>query len=187
MIAVFTKCTRAQTNDPVLLFNSLVPEQKEFLSQLDNRFIVSPNPDIFEPGDPIVAYHMTKLKNYIVDFPDLYIFEKVHRNRLMRGINNLSTYAYLVKDYVSNSIEKNGCFAADSKVTLQNGKVIKISELVIGDYVCCGFENGKQVFNEVFLFIHADHNSLTEFQSIDFMKKDGSLGDYYILIHYLGF
>ncbi|GES76270.1 hypothetical protein GLOIN_2v1579392 [Rhizophagus clarus] len=74
----------------------------------------------------------------------------------------------------------NACFAADSKITLQNGKVIKISELVIGDYVCCGFENGKQVFSEVFLFIHADHDTVTEFQLIDFMKQDGSQGTFYV-------
>lgn len=191
MIAVFTKCKKAPTIDPDLLFNSLVPEQKEFLSQFDNRFIISPNPDIFgEPDDPIVARHMTKLKNYILGFPDLYRidnFEKVHKNRQMRGnqinyIYDLSTYSDLVKDFFSNPIEEKECFAADSKVTLRNGKVIKISELVIGDYVCCGFENGKHVFSEVFLFIHTDHNSVTEFQLIDFMKRDGSLGDYYILI-----
>uniref|UniRef100_U9UN20 Hint domain-containing protein n=1 Tax=Rhizophagus irregularis (strain DAOM 181602 / DAOM 197198 / MUCL 43194) TaxID=747089 RepID=U9UN20_RHIID len=73
------------------------------------------------------------------------------------------------------------CFAADSKVTLQNGKVTNISELVIGDYVCCGFENGKKIFSEVFLFIHADHDTVTEFQLIDFMKQDGSQ-DFFTLI-----
>ncbi|CAB4377440.1 unnamed protein product [Rhizophagus irregularis] len=182
VIAVFTKCKKAPTIDPDLLFNSLVPEQKEFLSQFDNRFIVSPNPDIFgEPDDPIVARHMTKLKNYIVGFSDLYridIFEKAHSNRprenqIYYTLYNLYTFVNSFKDH---AIEEKECFAADSKVTLRNGKVIKISELVIGDYVCCGFENGKQVFSEVLLFIHADHNSMTEFQLIDFMKQDGSLG-----------
>ncbi|RGB33869.1 AIG1 family-domain-containing protein [Rhizophagus diaphanus] len=90
MIAVFTKCKKAPTIDPDLLFNSLVPEQKEFLSQFDNRFIVSPNPDIFgEPDDPIVVNHMTKLKNYIVGFSDLYridIFEKAQSNRLRENL-----------------------------------------------------------------------------------------------------
>jgi hypothetical protein len=138
---------------------------------------------------------MTKLKNYIVGFSDLYridIFEKAHSNRLRENqiyyiLYNLYTFVNSFKDHVNSSIEEEECFAADSKVTLRNGKVIKISELVIGDYVCCGFENGKQVFSEVLLFIHADHNSMTEFQLIDFMKQDGSLGDYYILIHYLEF
>ena len=87
----------------------------------------------------------------------------------------------IIATSTTNTIDKEECFAADSKVILQNGKVTKISELVIGDYVCCGFENGKQVFSEVFLIIHADPNAMTEFQLIDFVKRDGSQGDLIIL------
>ncbi|GBB89675.1 hypothetical protein RclHR1_16450005 [Rhizophagus clarus] len=195
MIAVFTKCKRAPTIDPHLLFNSLVPEQKDFLDSIGNRFTISPNLDIFsEPDDPIVTRHMMNLKNYIVGIPNFYtadIFVKIYREiqeteekelREMRE-NHINPYQHYntssitFKDVAKCIIERGGqCFAADSKVILQYGKVTKISELVIGDYVCCGFENGKQIFSEVFSFIHADRDAVTEFQLIDFMKQDGSLG-----------
>ncbi|GES76264.1 sonic hedgehog protein [Rhizophagus clarus] len=134
-----------------------------------------------------------KLKNYIIDIPNFYtadVFERIHREiqeaeeqerRRMRE-NQTNSYQHYntssnIFKYVKDLTGKdNECFAADSKVILQNGKVTKISELVIGDYVCCGFENGKLVFSEVFLFIHADHDAVMEFRLVDFMKQDGSLG-----------
>ncbi|EXX55265.1 hypothetical protein RirG_226900 [Rhizophagus irregularis DAOM 197198w] len=219
MIVVFSKCRKAPTKDPDLLFNSLVQEQKDFLNSIDNRFTVSPDLDIFEePDDPIVERHVKNLKNYIVDIPDFYTtasFEKVRiaRERELQEIEQweLKTEEQFQaiaregfhddselrqwKETRENTKKKfkqlrakagsdaavnmelgEACFAADSKVTLQNGKVTNISELVIGDYVCCGFENGKKIFSEVFLFIHADHDTVTEFQLIDFMKQDGSQG-----------
>ncbi|PKY56969.1 hypothetical protein RhiirA4_448884 [Rhizophagus irregularis] len=219
MIAVFSKCRKAPTIDPDLLFNSLAQEQKDFLNSIDNRFTVSPNLDIFEePDDPIVERHVKNLKNYIVDIPAFYTtasFEKIRiaRERELQEIeewerkteqfqamiaregfrddserrqwnetqeNTKKNYDQLRAkaghDAVDNMEFEGACFAADSKVTLQNGKVTKISELIIGDYVCCGFENGKKIFSEVFLFIHADHDTVAEFQLIDFMKQDGSQG-----------
>ncbi|POG74094.1 hypothetical protein GLOIN_2v1579392 [Rhizophagus irregularis DAOM 181602=DAOM 197198] len=191
MIVVFSKCRKAPTKDPDLLFNSLVQEQKDFLNSIDNRFTVSPDLDIFEePDDPIVERHVKNLKNYIVDIPDFYTtasFEKVRmeierelrqwketRENTKKKFKQLRAKAG--SDAAVNMELGEACFAADSKVTLQNGKVTNISELVIGDYVCCGFENGKKIFSEVFLFIHADHDTVTEFQLIDFMKQDGSQG-----------
>jgi hypothetical protein len=202
MIAVFTKCKKAPTINPILLLSSLVPEQKDFLDRIGNKFIISPNLDIFgEPDDQIVARHMTNLKNYIAGIPNLYTadtFKKVcselqeRERQQMRG-NQTKPYQRndgcnminfnFVKTNVFNLSEEESCFAADSKVTLQNGKITKVSELIIGDQVCCGFENGKQVFSEVVLFIHADHNKTTEFQLINFIKQDGSQGDIIILIY----
>ncbi|CAI2166201.1 4493_t:CDS:2 [Funneliformis geosporum] len=203
MIAVFTKCRKAPTINPDQLLNSFSQEEKNFLDRIGNRFTISPNLDIFEPNDPIFVHHMTNLKEYITNFPDFYtisrerklleIQEMEHRTRekyekpkraereqrfmqenQREGANaELSIINGLVLD-------REGCFAADSKVTLLNDKVTKISELVIGDHVCCGFENGKQVFSEVFLMIHADPNAVTEFQSIDFVKQDGSQGKLHI-------
>ena len=85
MIAVFSKCRKAPTINPDQLFDSLVPEQKTFLSRIDNRFIISPDLDVFdEPDDPIVANHMINLKNYIIGIPNFYTaaaFEKVYITR----------------------------------------------------------------------------------------------------------
>ncbi|PKC10250.1 hypothetical protein RhiirA5_355731 [Rhizophagus irregularis] len=219
MIAVFSKCRRAPTIDPDLLFNSLVQEQKDFLNSIGNRFTISPDLDIFEePDDPIVARHIKNLKNYIADIPNFYTtasFEEVRiaRERELQKIeeserrkeeefqataregfhddnerrqfeetreNTKKNFQQLREDAGYGAVENMGsgaaCFAAHSKVTLQNGNVTNISELVIGDYVCCGFENGKQIFSEVLLFIHADHDAVTEFLLIDFMKQDGTQG-----------
>jgi hypothetical protein len=230
MIAVFSKCRKAPTKDPDLLFNSLVKEQRNFLDTIGNRFTVSPNLDIFEEDDPIVAHHMNNLKNYIVDIPNFYAtayFEEIRiaRERELREIEewerrteeqfqatereglyndnerrhlketreaSKKNYHQLRANAGMDAFEnikysrygEEACFAGDSKVTLQNGKVTKISELVIGDYVCCSFENGKQVFSEVFLFIHANHDTMTEFQLINFTKQDGSQGNHHFNISY---
>ncbi|CAG8705774.1 922_t:CDS:2, partial [Funneliformis mosseae] len=184
MIAVFSKCRKAPTINPDQLFNSFSQEEKDFLNRIGNRFTISPNLEIFdEPNDPIVVRHMTKLKEYIVNFPDLYttaVFEKVlmaRENEYKRKRVNAGPKGFLTHKLIN---ELEACFAADSKVILKNGKVTKISELVIGDYVCCGFEDGKQVYSEVFLMIHADPNAVTKFQSIDFVKQDGSQGNLHI-------
>ncbi|CAG8566597.1 uncharacterized protein OCT59_025893 [Rhizophagus irregularis] len=189
MIAVFSKCRKAPTIDPDLLFNSLAQEQKDFLNSIDNRFTISPNLEIFEePDDPIVARHIKNLKNYIADIPNFYTtasFEKVcmeierrHLEETRENTKKNSQQSRAIAGYNNMVREAAGCFAAHSKVTLQNGNVANISELVIGDYVCCGFENGKQIFSEVFLFIHADHDAVTEFLLIDFMKQDGTQGTF---------
>ena len=172
MIAVFSKCKKAPTIDPNQLFNSLTWEQKDFLNRIGNRFTVSPNLDIFdEPNDQTVANNMTNLKNYIISIPNLYTkydFEKVYieiqeteRKRNQTDINF-----------------EEASFAADSRVILQSGKFVEISELNVGDYVCCGFRNERPIFSEVFLIIYVNSSAMAEFQLINFVKQDGTPGDF---------
>ncbi|PKC63188.1 hypothetical protein RhiirA1_423028, partial [Rhizophagus irregularis] len=113
-----------------------------FLNKIDNRWIVSPNPDLFTLEDDIVYTNVYEAKDIIESFPEAYttdMFNRVRRAReeaeeaarikaqeerlraceeeISRLRNNAGIQA------ARNEAEKQ-CFSLDTIVTLEGGKKI---------------------------------------------------------------
>ena len=52
-----------------------------------------------------------------------------------------------------------------------------MSQLSICDKVCCGEEDGKLIFSEIYAIVHADNQTATQYQKIDYFKEDGTEGN----------
>ncbi|GES76261.1 hypothetical protein GLOIN_2v1579400 [Rhizophagus clarus] len=60
IIVIFTKCNKKQTEDRSLIEDSFNDKLESFLEKVGNRWVVSPNPEIFEPNDPVLDLHVRK-------------------------------------------------------------------------------------------------------------------------------
>ncbi|RGB33870.1 hint module-domain-containing protein [Rhizophagus diaphanus] len=193
MIVVFTKCNKKQTVDRYKMEDDLGDYFKTFLEKLGNRWVIFPNPEIFDkPNDPVVKRHMNDLKYYIKMMPKPYtteLFEKVRiaREKELQVIESNEKKTGVVEtnkkidagiDAAKEGFEDKGggCFSLYSKVILADGKRIEVSQLNIGDKVCCGEKNGKLIFSEIYAVIHTDNQTVTQYQRIDYLKSDGTKG-----------
>ncbi|CAG8722506.1 1901_t:CDS:2, partial [Gigaspora rosea] len=78
MIVAFTNVSKDQ-NESNHIESTLNSSMKEFLKTVQNRWIISPNPDIFKRDDEIVKRSMTNVKEMILKFGrayNLYNFNK---------------------------------------------------------------------------------------------------------------
>jgi hypothetical protein len=166
---------------------------KTFLEKVGNRWVIFPNSDIYNrPNDPVVKRHMSDLKNYIRLMPKPYtteMFEKVKaaREKQLKEIESSEKETGEVKidekiDAGINAAkegfkeEGGGCFSLHSMVILASGKRIEVSQLNIGDKVICDEKNGKLIYSEIYAVIHADNQTVTQYQRIDYLKSDGTEG-----------
>jgi hypothetical protein len=167
---------------------------KSFLEKVGNRWVISPDPEIFsEPNNPIVERHIDDLKNYIRLMPKPYttdLFEKVKvaREKKLKDIESREKVTGIKKreeeidagteTAIEGFKEKGGgCFSLRSEVILASGERIVMSQLSVGDKVCCGEKNGKLIFSEIYAIIHADDQAVTQYQRIDYLTADGTKGD----------
>lgn len=87
IVVIFAKCTNKQTTEDRLYMESKITnlKLKSFLDKVGNRWVISPNPDVFRgPNDPVIQRHMNDLKSYIRLMPRPYttkLFEKVRNAR----------------------------------------------------------------------------------------------------------
>ncbi|GBB89672.1 hypothetical protein RclHR1_16450002 [Rhizophagus clarus] len=179
IIVVFTKCRKKQTSDRSLMEDSFNDKLRSFLDKVGNRWVIAPDQETFdEPNDPIVERHMSDLKVFIGTMPKPYttdLFEKV-RDALEKekaGEANINAMDVAKEEFNEGG---GGCFPLHSQVILADGKRIEISQLKIGDRVLCGEKNGKLVFSEIYAVIHADNQTATQYQRIDYLKADGTEG-----------
>ncbi|RIA83080.1 hint module-domain-containing protein [Glomus cerebriforme] len=138
---------------------------KSFLDRVGNRWVISPNQEIFdEPNDPVVERNIK----------DCEIEARERENEKVKTEEKIDAGV----DEAIEEIKKkgNGCFSLHSKVILANGKRIEVSQLSIGDKVCCGEKDGKLIFSEIYAIVHADDQTVTQYQRIDYLKKDGTEG-----------
>jgi hypothetical protein len=160
---------------------------KSFLDKVGNRWVISPHPDIYDqPNDPVVERHMDDLKNYIGLMPKPYtteLFEKVRIAREKELLDGKNIDAGLDAAKEGFNEEGGGCFSLHSKVILANGKRIEVSQLNIGDKVICGEKNGRLIHSEIYAVIHADNQTITQYQRIDYLRSDGTEGS--IIIKFL--
>jgi hypothetical protein len=191
-IVVFTNCRKVQTKDRSKMEDDLSNLLKSFLDKIGNRWVILPDLDIFEPSDPIVKRHLDDLKHYISLNPKSFttdLFKKVKdarekeleeikarerengkeeiEGKMNAGVNTAK------KEFES----EGGCFSLHSKVILADGKRIEMSQLKIGDKVCYGEKNGKLLFSEIYAIVHADNQTMTQYQRINYLKADGTEGN----------
>jgi len=199
LIIIFTKCNKKQTEDRCKLEKDFSDNKnlKTFMNKVSNRWIVSPNMEIFSgTHNQIVKGHMDNLKNYIKSMPEPYtttLFENVRiarekklqeieaRSKELREKDKARIDSEKRKagtDTAKAEIKKQGgaCFSLCSKVILVDSKRIEMSQLSIGDTVCCGEENGELIFSEIFAIVHADNQTITQYQRINYLKADGTEG-----------
>ncbi|CAB4421894.1 unnamed protein product [Rhizophagus irregularis] len=186
IIVVFTGCRKKQTRDRHLMEQDFNGSLRSFLDQVENRWVISPDPDMFdESNDPVVERHMNDLKTYIGLMPMPYtpeLFEKVRIARekelLEIGSNETDKQINAGLEVAKKGFESGGggCFPLHSKVILADGKRIEVSKLSIGDNVCCGEKNGKLIFSEIYAVVHTDNQTVTQYQRIDYLKSDGKEG-----------
>ncbi|RGB34008.1 AIG1 family-domain-containing protein [Rhizophagus diaphanus] len=76
-----------------------------------------------------------------------------------------------------DKLNNKGCFWLETQVKLESGRIIKMSELQIGDRVLSNTRNGIVEFSEVYLIAHIgklDHEA--KFAKVSFTRPDGSKG-----------
>ncbi|RGB34007.1 hypothetical protein C1646_668869 [Rhizophagus diaphanus] len=82
---------------------------------------------------------------------------------------------------------KIGCFWFETQVKLESGRIIRMSELQIGDRELSNNRNGIAEFSDVYLIAHIgklDHEA--KFAKVSFIKPDGSKGQLRLTItHYV--
>ncbi|CAG8816168.1 6967_t:CDS:1, partial [Gigaspora rosea] len=71
MIVAFSGVTKEQ-NEQNRIESRLNLPMKEFLKTVQNRWIISPNPDIFKSDDEVVKRSMTSVKDMILKFRNAY-------------------------------------------------------------------------------------------------------------------
>ncbi|CAG8774851.1 8992_t:CDS:1, partial [Ambispora leptoticha] len=71
MIVAFSGVTKKQTEEN-RIESRLNPSMKEFLKSIKNRWIISPNPDIFNKNDKVVKKNMASTREMIIKFNNAY-------------------------------------------------------------------------------------------------------------------
>ncbi|PKY56173.1 hypothetical protein RhiirA4_549112 [Rhizophagus irregularis] len=187
IIVVFTHCRQKQTENRFFMEEGFSADLKLFLDKIGWRWVIAPDPEIFkEPNDPVVERHMNDLKHYIRLLPIYYtteLFKKVRiaREKELREIESNEKKTTNEKIDAGLAVAKHefrgeGCFPLHSKVILTDGRRIDVSQLSIGDKVCCGEKNGKLIFSEIYAVVHTDNQTVTQYQRIDYLKSDSTEG-----------
>ncbi|CAG8562497.1 10927_t:CDS:2 [Acaulospora colombiana] len=207
MIVAFSHCNVNQTTDDENLQRALNNDMKSFLASVNNRYIVSPNPDLFHQGEEVVCSNIEKAKLLIDSFDAAYTTEMFNRVREAREAiereqeERLPTWVKMQMDEYEREIQKlkeevdrvgqrvayneasGKCFKLDTKVILEIGKTVPISSVVVGDRVCVDASNGHLEFSEVYLIAHYDPEAETEFLKIEFTSPRTGLTDHHIMIN----
>ncbi|GES76262.1 hypothetical protein GLOIN_2v1579348 [Rhizophagus clarus] len=155
MIVVLTNCKKEFTEDRYEMEGLFDDYFKTFLEKVGNRWVIFPNPDMFD--ESVIQRHMDDLKFYISKMPKPYtteLFKKVRdaREKELKEIESNEKEIGVTKtdekiDAGTNAAkeefknERGGCFPLHSKVILADGKKIEVSQLRVGDEVCCGERN----------------------------------------------
>ncbi|CAG8543871.1 4073_t:CDS:2 [Acaulospora morrowiae] len=158
MIIAFTYCTKGQTENEGTLI--LRKNMRNLLTTIRNRKFISPNPDIFTINDDAVIKNMNIARRLIDEFSSAYTTEMFNRVRD-------------AKDKVKQSEKEAGdCFDISTKVILENGNIVKMMNVVIGDRVCVGVKKDKLEFSEVYLIAHYNIERSTKFLEIEFSLEN---------------
>ena len=106
-----------------------------------------------------------------------FIFSKIEAHEKENGTKEPERKRIAGLMAAKKEVKNEGCFSLHSKVILADGKKIEMSQLSIGDKVCCGEKNGKLIFSEIYAIVHADNQTMTQYQRINYLKADGTEGN----------
>jgi hypothetical protein len=97
---------------------------------------------------------------------------------LKEQIKNLNDKNSLLSDEI-DKLKNKSCFWLETKVKLESGRIIQMSELQVGDRVLSNIRNGIAEFSDVYLIAHIgklDHEA--KFAKVSFTRPDGSKGTF---------
>ncbi|RHZ86972.1 hypothetical protein Glove_41g109 [Diversispora epigaea] len=193
MIVALTYCNLKQTKNNEKLLEFLNPKLKLFLSSIGNRYIISPNPDMFSKDDRIVINNMEKAKEFIDGFPRAYTTETFNKVRHAREdcekilipeqeneiskeeIKKLKEEINKIGKRIAKEEAAKKCFKLDTKVILEGGNLIPMSGVTVNDKICVDIINGKLKFSEVYLIAHCDYEDETEFLKVEYTSPSTGL------------
>ncbi|CAG8489122.1 4036_t:CDS:2 [Dentiscutata heterogama] len=168
-IVAFTNLSKKQTEN--LQFpETLNQEMRDLLAFFDNRWFISPNPELYKKDSKVVLDNMKKAKELIDGFKSAYTTAMFNE---IREADN--------REAAARKAANNGCFKLDTKVMLINKKVVPMSSVRIGDRVCCGTIDGKLKFSEVYSIAHRSFEITNEFLKVEFMTIDGTRSKYNLI------
>jgi hypothetical protein len=84
MIVVFSRCNKKQTTDFNYFRKSWNEPVNAFVNSVGFRWVISPNPDNFSPGDPVSQQCLKKLQDHIISLHNVYtndLLEKARKNQ----------------------------------------------------------------------------------------------------------
>ncbi|CAG8462979.1 11463_t:CDS:2 [Dentiscutata erythropus] len=161
-IVAFTNLSKKQTENPQLP-ETLNQGIRDLLTSVENRWFISPNPELYKKDSKIVLDNMKKAKELISGFKSAYTTAMFNE---IREAEN--------REAAARNAANDGCFKLDTKVMLINKKVVPMSSVRIGDRVCCGTIDGKLKFSEVYSIAHRSFEITNEFLKVEFMTIDGT-------------
>ncbi|CAI2182879.1 5703_t:CDS:2 [Funneliformis geosporum] len=109
------------------------------------------------------------------------------QNELNQNENRIGNLRRENEELRNKLNNQGGCFWLETRVKLESGRVIRMSELQVGDRVMSNIRNGIEEFSDVYLIAHVgklDHEE--KFTKISFTKPNGSKGQLRLTItHYV--
>ncbi|RIB10624.1 hint module-domain-containing protein [Gigaspora rosea] len=175
IIVAFTNLSKKHTENP-LFPEVLNKEMRDILNSVDNRWFISPNPEIYKKDSKVVLDNMKKAKELISGFRSAYttamfneIIEAENREAEARKLEAEARKAENREVVVPN----DGCFNLDTKVMLINKKILSMSSVRVGDQVCCGTIDGQLKFSKVYSIAHRSFEIKTKFLKVEFETIDG--------------
>ncbi|RIA95058.1 AIG1 family-domain-containing protein [Glomus cerebriforme] len=199
MVIAFTHVNMDQTMDRRIMKQSFSSRMIKFLDRIDNRWIVSPHPDLFNLDDDIVYTNVYEAKDIIDSFPEAYTTEMFNKVRSAREeaeetarreerIRSCEEELEKIRREIDRAGREsakreveNHCFSLDTIVILESGEKIEMSKVKIGDKIACDVYNSggisKLKYSEVYLIAHVDKHKETEFLKVEYTKPDGMTGN----------
>ncbi|CAG8667592.1 1152_t:CDS:1 [Funneliformis mosseae] len=199
------------------------------VNRMGNRWAISPNSDIFPPGQQIHKECLKNLENIIYNLNGIYTNElleetqkkqeelariarekqekrqreydeikrkegkaiaeaeyskkkaeddeiaRIENEKQLKILEN--KLSELQKKLDDTSSSSGGCFWLETRVKLETGRIIRMSELQVGDRVLSNIRNGIEEFSDVYLIAHIGKLDYEEkFTKISFTKPNGYKG-----------
>src|ERR1043166_6305337 len=81
IIAVFSHATKTQTSDKNEMQKAWNEPVRSFIRDIENRWGISPNPDIFSSDDPIHKARLGDIKDFISSINGVFTTEQLEKTR----------------------------------------------------------------------------------------------------------
>ncbi|RGB42335.1 AIG1 family-domain-containing protein [Rhizophagus diaphanus] len=155
--------------------------------QKENEIIVSEaEEELQRKYDEIIGKEGDKKARakYMEQFSE-YLREANERQK--KEIEDIKEFLLKYMNSLKKKMDKisSGCFGLETRVKLESGRIIQMSELQTGDRVLSNIRNGIDEYSEVYLIAHIGKLEHEEtFAKVSFTRPDGSKGILFIRFYY---
>ncbi|CAG8451469.1 14768_t:CDS:10, partial [Funneliformis caledonium] len=180
MIIVFSYINKENTNDPKNFEKTWNKKVRMLVNRMGNRWAITPNPSDFPPGTEVHEKCLAHLEKTISRAEAVYFKRRAEideRARIANDNNFMKLQDFLIEKMISDLKRQEGCFWLETRVKLESGRIVRMSELQVGDRVLSNIRNGIEEFSDVYLIAHIgklDHEE--KFTKISFTKSNGYKG-----------